>query len=260
MTKKSFEEIPFYNHELKELLEELRKKITKYNGKYNSKEFKEYLEALLMLDIDILKENAYKEEYKNISIYERIINFNIYGSMRKFISNLDKKIVWPGAAYNEDVSYYPALKKEEVLSVDTFSKNEKVVITLPPETLISPDLRHQETDRLIEQLYNESKSKPNFKSSEKYHYMMKLGNIIKQLSLLNSCESMRTLTNNQKKTNLYNNELYKEIEKEYGPFKNTFRLDHNNEEISVDVKGNIIGLSTVKETPIAIFQKKYIYH
>lgn len=264
--KKSFEEIPFYNYELKELLKDLRKKITKYNGKYNNKEFKEHLEALLMLDIDILKDNTYNEEqveeFKNINIYRRLINLNIYGSMKKFLSNLDESIVWPGRIYNEDIAWYPVWKNnKEILTIDflnPISENEKVVITLPQETIVSPEVRYKQIDKLIEQLYETHKQTPKIKNLKKWYYHMKLGYIIDQLSSLRTREDK--LTKEQKIINSYNYELYKELDKEYGPFKNTFRLDHNNEKIIVDEKGNIISTTTVKETPVATFQKKIFYH
>ena len=263
--KKTFEEIWFNNSESKELLKDLRTKITKYNGKYSSKEFKEYLESLLVLDIDILKDNTYNEEQieelKKIKIFRRLINFNVYGSMRKLLSDIDECIVWPGTIYKEDITWYPVWKnEEEILTLDFLSQIEenKTVITLPQETIISPNVRYEQIDKLIEHLYETYKKTPEIKNLKKWYYHIKLGCIIDQLSSLRARRD--DLTKEQKIINKYNLELYKKMDKEYGPFENTFHLDHRNEKIIIDEKGNIISTTTVKETPIATFQKKIIYH
>lgn len=254
MKKNTFEEIPFYNYELKELLKDLRSKISKYNGEYNNKEFKEYLEALLMLDIDILKDNTYSEaqieKYKKIDIYRRLINFNVYGSMRKFLSTIDETIVWPSRVYTEDKTYYLAWHDgERILDIDL--DNKKPIISL--ETLVeSKKIRYTQAKKKIDVLYKKSKIiKENSYQKEKHYCdLMDMINEIKDLL------TRKELDEEQINTQKYLDWVYKKIEEKYGPFEK-----NNDKEENIETNNAIItGTSIVKETPIATFQKRKIYY
>lgn len=254
MQKKPFEQIPFYNYELKDLLENLRNKISKYNGEYNNKEFKEYLEALLTLDIDILKDNTYTEEqiekFKRIDIYRRLMNFNIYGSMKKFLSTIDKTIIWPSRVYEEDKTYYLAWRDgERILDIDL--DNEKPIISL--ETLVeSRKIRYIQTKRKIEELYKNSKNmkEKQYKSEKKYYELMDMIDEIKEML------TRKELNEEQINTQKYHDWVYKKFEEEYGPFKKNYERVEN-----IETNNAVItGTSVVKETPVAVLKKVIEYY
>ena len=60
---KEYKEIPFVNSNLKELLKDLRKRLEIYDGRYKTKQFKEWVESLLMLETDILNDGTYNDSY-----------------------------------------------------------------------------------------------------------------------------------------------------------------------------------------------------
>lgn len=284
MGRRTFEEIPFYskydsywNHDFRDLLKDLRQKISKYKGKYDSKEFKEFLLALLYLDIDILRDKTYSEEQleqlKKIRIFRRLLDYNIYGSLRKFLTSTDNSLIF-SEVYDEDSMVYQVYN-ESFLSLEMDFWGDKCIITLPSEVLQASKLRYEKMDKLLDVLEEKRKERKSTlekkakidlpirftarsreKMEEDYFYNIEIGTIIEQLIELKLRHSCLPNT----KQNEYNNELYEKLAETYGPFQQNFTFDHKNEEINLDSEGTITGTSTVKETPVAIFQKKTIYY
>ena len=285
------------NPEFEEMILWLIEKIKKYHGKYNSKELKEWLTALLMLEIDIQKDNTYNEETlksinKNYFVQE-IINFNIYGNIRRFLENYDGTLTFPGGGYNGDGYGYPVWHdrfvpgepniprgdsdKIEILGLST-PKN-KTIITLTGTTSRSKKIRQMEIDKMIVELYKLSQEKPkvNFDPVIDYHYNMKLAHIIHILNdwacrcnddrlvqprgFSNPKGVINSIPEVDKKINAYVNELYKALNQEYGTFKEKFRRPEEViGKIDVDTKGNITETYPIKETPVATWQKRIIHH
>jgi len=101
----TYEQKRIINLEYEETIVFLMEKIKKYHGKYNTKEFKEWLTSALMLEIDIQKDNTYDEEtlskINKIEFAQEIINFNTYGNIRKFLENYDRTLTFPGGGIME---------------------------------------------------------------------------------------------------------------------------------------------------------------
>ena len=272
--KKAKEQIPFFDNQIEILYKELKTKISQYNGKYKSEELKEYLKSLLALEIDILKDKSYNdeqlEELKKIKIARRIINFNVYGNLRKYLTKYDNTLIWPGESYNERSSAYPVWHERipasknpsdktpvlKIQSPNEFIGNDKTIITLN-SIVVSPKIRYEQIDKMIKELYQESISKPDYKFYEDYHYKIKLGCIIDQLS---DWKSRRDeLTEEQEIMKKYLFELYKNLKGKYGPFEEILKSSDRKEKISLE-NSRIIGTTTIKETPVAVFQKRIEYH
>lgn len=110
-----------------------------------------------MLEIDILKDKTYDEEtlkkIEKIDFIQKIIEFNIYGSIRKLLETYDHKLTFPGTGYNGNGTDYPVWhKKIPILEIDVFNQ----IITLPEEIIVSPKLRYEQIDKLIEKLLKDA--------------------------------------------------------------------------------------------------------
>lgn len=81
--------------EKNEFVIDLKNEIKKYDEIFK-KELQEYLESLLMLEINIVNEQTYSKEklelLKEIEIFRRIIKYNIYGYAKKTLVTIDDKI------------------------------------------------------------------------------------------------------------------------------------------------------------------------
>ena len=280
------------NPEFEEMVFFLIEKIKKYHGIHDSKEFKEWLTALLMLDIDIQKDTTYNEEtlqkINRIDFIQRIINFNIYGNVRKFLENYDGTLTFPGGGYNGDGYGYPVWHdrfvpgesniprsdsdKIEILGIS--KPKNKTIITLTGTTSRSKKIRQMQIDKMIAKLYKLSQEKPKvtFNPTIDYYYNMNLAPEIQilhdwicrcnedRLVQLGGFSNPRNITRNiinsipeeDKKINAYVIELYKALNQEYGTFKEIFRRPGEiTGKIDVDTKGNITETNLIKETPIA---------
>lgn len=296
MEKLTTEQRRIINPEFEEMILWLIEKIKKYHGKYNSKELKEWLTALLMLEIDLQKDTTYNDEMlRNINKIEfaRIIfNFNIYGNMRKFLENYDRTLKFPGGGYNGDNSYYPVWHDGFVLTDDPNiqrSDSDKIEIlelsNLKNKTLITltgpikrnKEIRQLEIDKMIIKLYKKSLEKPeiNFKPVIDYYYHINLASDIKILhdwmcrcnedSIVQPHGFYRTRINTSvdeesPKINDYVNELYKAFQNEYGQFIEPPRYETPIGKIDVDTKGTITETYPIKETPVATWQKKITHY
>lgn len=280
------------NPEFEEMVFFLIEKIKKYHGIHDSKEFKEWLTALLMLDIDIQKDTTYNEETlksinKNYFVQE-IINFNIYGNIRRFLENYDGTLTFPGGGYNGDGYGYPVWHdrfvpgepniprsdsdKIEILGLST-PKN-KTIITLTGTTSRSKKIRQMQIDKSIAELYKLSQEKPeiNFDPVIAYHYNMKLAPIIHilndwacrcnedrlvQRGFDKTKSAPRTIPEENEKINRYVIGLYKALNQEYGTFKGPGETIGK---IDIDTKGNITETCPIKETPVVTWQKRITHY
>lgn len=266
MEKKSFEEIPFMNSNLEELLKDLRKRIIRYDGRYQTKQFREWIESLLTLETDILKDTTYNEkelEYiKRIKFVNRIINFNIYGSIRKLTEN-DNTLKWLNNPYKEENVKYKIYPKNnyEIPSIELdFIK--KPTIKIHSGIVLEKKERHEQIDKLIEELYRKKKEELMKLHSENYHYDMVLGYDIKRL---NGLMNRKDLTEKQIKISEFNYNLFEKFREEYGPFEEKYDLSKiplrpKDEEIDVNENGVITGESIVKETSVAVLKKVIEYY
>lgn len=266
MEKKSFEEIPFINSNLEELLKDLRKRLTKYDGRFQTKQFKEWVESLLTLETDILKDTTYNEkelEYiKRIKFVNRIINFNIYGSIRKLTEN-DNTLKWLNNPYKEENVKYKIYPKNnyEIPSIELDFK-EKPTIKLQSSIVLSNKIRYEQIDKMIEELYKNKKEETMKLHSANYHYDMVLGYDIKRL---NGLINRKDLTEKQIKISEFNYNLFEKFREEYGPFEEKYDLskipfESKQEEIDVNENGVITGESIVKETSVAVLKKVIEYY
>ena len=266
--QKKYEEISFMNSNLKELLKDLKKRLTKYDGRYQTKQFREWIESLLMLETDILKDNTYNDkelEYiKRIRFVNRIINFNIYGNIRKITEN-ENTLKWLGQPYDEDISNYKVYPKNnsgsEIPSIE-LDFNKKPTIKIHSGIVLEKKERHYQIDELIEELYKKKKTELMKMHSLDYHYDMVLGHDIRRL---NELISRTDFTENQIKTSEHNYNLYKLLKEEYGPFEERYNLSKipprpKDEEIQINEHAVITGTSTVKETPVAVLKKVIEYY
>lgn len=266
--QKEYKEIPFINSNLKELLKDLRKRLTKYDGRYKTKQFKEWVESLLMLETDILNDGTYTDrelEYiKRIKFVSRIIDFNIYGSIRK-LTEKDDTLKWLGQPYDEDITNYTVYPKNssgsEIPSIELDYK-EKPTIKLHSSIVLSKNVRREQIDKLIDVLYKNKEEGTMKLQSENYHYDMILGYNIKRL---NELVTRTDLTEKQIKTSEFNHDLYEKFREEYGPFEEKYDFSlrpprPKEEEINVNEHGIITGESKVLETPVAVFKKVIQYY
>lgn len=266
--QKEYKEIPFMNSNLKELLKDLRKRLEIYDGRHKTKQFKEWAESLLMLETDILVDGTYSDkelEYiKRIGFVRRIINFNIYGSIRKLTEN-DNTLKWLNKPYNEDEVKYKIYQKNNSDSlIPSIELNyiEKPTIKIQSSIVLSEYVRHEQIEKLIDTLYQNKKEGIMKVFSEKYHYKSVLGYDIKRL---NSLVNRNDLTDKQVKISELNYNLFEKFREEYGPFeeKDDFsKLPPRpiQEEIDVNENGEITGETIIKETPVAVFKKVIQYY
>ena len=264
---KEYEKIPFMNSNLKELLKDLRKRLEIYDGRYKTKQFKEWVESLLMLETDILNDGTYNDkelEYiKRIRFINRIINFNIYGSIRKLTEN-DNTLKWLNKPYNEDeVKYkiYPKNNSDSKIPSIELNYIDKPTIKIQSSIVLSKYVRREQTDNLIDILHK-CKEETMKLHSVNYHYDMVLGYNIKRL---NSLVNRTDLTDKQVKISELNYNLFEKFREEYGPFEEKY--DFSNlpprpiqEEIDVNENGEITGETIIKETPVAVFKKVIQYY
>ena len=265
---KEYKEIPFMNSNLKELLKDLRKRLTKYDGRYKTKQFKEWVESLLMLETDILNDGTYTDrelEYiKRIRFVNRIINFNIYGSIRKLTEN-DNTLKWLNKPYNEDeVKYmiYPKNNSDSLIPSIELNYIEKPTIKIQSSIVLSEYVRYEQIDKLIDTLYQNKKEGIMKVFSENYHYNSVLGYDIKRL---NSLVNRNDLTDKQVKISELNYNLFEKFRQEYGPFEERYDYSQlpprqKQEEININKNGEITGESVIKETPVAVFKKVIQYY
>lgn len=277
----------------------LIEKIKKYHGKYNSKELKEWLTALLMLEIDLQNDTTYNEKMlKNINRIEfaqNIFNFNIYGSIRKFLEKNDGTLTFPGGGYNGDYYDYPvwhdrfipadpkiprgASDKIEVLKINTSDEHlKKTIITLTGPTIRSKKIRQLQIDKMIIKLYEQSLKKPeiNFDPVIDNYYRMHLApdiqilhdwicrcseEVIAQPHGFYRTQIKDSIDEESQKINDYVNKLYKAFQNEYGQFKEPFRRpDEIIGKIDIDTKGTITETYPIKETPTATWKKRITHY
>lgn len=284
------------NPNFEEIILWLIEKIKKYNGIHNSKEFKEWLTALLMLDIDIQKDNTYDEEtlqrINEVFFVQEIINFNVYGNIRKFLEDYDRTLTFPGGGYNGTHYGYPVWHdrfvpgepniprsdSDKIQILEIPKPNDKTIITLTGTTSRSKKIRQMQIDKMIVELYKSSQEKPkvNFDPVIDYHYNMKLAYIIHilndwacrcnedrlvQRGFDKTKSAPRSIPEECEKINTYVNELYKALKQEYGPFEEKFRRPGEViGKINVDEKGNITETYPIKETPILTYQKRITHY
>ena len=273
----------------------LMEKIKKYHGKYNTKEFKEWLTSALMLEIDIQKDNTYDEatlsKIDKIEFAQKIINFNIYGNIRKFLENYDHTLTFPGRGYNGNDYNYPVWHdrfvpgdpniprgdsdKIQVLEMPSTESKSIITITGPIER--SKKIRQLQIDKMILELYKQSKEKPktNFESITDYHYNMDLASKIQILNdWIIRCKGdyignphkfprtriLASVDEESQKINDYTDKLYKALENEYGKFNKMVRHEESSGKIAVDTKGIITETYPIKETPVSTWQKRITHY
>lgn len=291
----TYEQKRIINPEYEETIMFLMEKIKKYHGKYNNKEFKEWLTSALMLEIDIQKDNTYDEEtlskINKIEFAQEIINFNTYGNIRKFLENYDQTLTFPGRGYNGNQYNYPVWHdrfvpgepniprsdsdKIQVLEMPKTEGKSIITITGPIER--SKKIRQLQIDKMILGLYKKSKETPktNFETLTNYHYNIGLSPMIQILNeWIRRCHEdtiispqgfskiriMASVDEEKQKINDYTTELYKALEKEYGMFNRPPRYETPIGKIDVDTKGTITETYPIKETPVATWQKKITHY
>ena len=292
MFKITEEQKRIINLEYEETLLWLIEKISKYQGKYSTKQLKEWLTSLLMLEIDIQKDNTYNEEIlkgiNKIGFTQLIFNFNIYANIRKILEEFDENLTFPGGGYNGK-SIYPvwhdrftpnesniprgSADKIEILNISL--PENKTTITLTGESRRSKKIRQLQIDKMIIELYKKSLEKPNtnYEPIKDYYYNMDLGQIIHILNdwicrcnedrlvqahgIYKKIKKINSISEEQTKINEYASMLYQLLQQEYGPFKEQFRRPEEViGKIDIDTKGAITETYTIKETPIVTWQKK----
>lgn len=291
----TYEQKRIINLEYEETIVFLMEKIKKYHGKYNTKEFKEWLTSALMLEIDIQKDNTYDEEtlskINKIEFAQEIINFNTYGNIRKFLENYDQTLTFPGRGYNGNQYNYPVWHDRFVpgepniprsdsdkIQVLEMPKTEgKSIITMTGSIQRSKKIRQLQIDKMILELYKKSKEKPktNFEAITNYHYNIGLSPMIQILNdWIRRCHEdtiinpqgfpkiriMASVDEESQKINDYTTELYKALEKEYGMFNRPPRYETPIGKIDVDTKGTITETYTIKETPVSTWQKRITHY
>ena len=256
----------------------LLEKIDKYNGIYNKK-FKEYLEALVTLDIDILKDTTYNKEQiellKQNMLFRKAINYNALTVSKKLLLNIDDDIVVEG---NCLLGYLYAKNKNsnsKLFDIIFLQETLEYINRISIEFLKNEDEPEKRKNK-IEELYQrfdkeDSLKNPNatresmqsrriqvgginipvtcaYDEWEKEH-VSKLEEIDRQLRHLESTDG---LTEEQKNSNELSKKIYKVFENEYGPFNESNKVDRKNHECN--------GIQLVKVNNNVKFIKKIKYY
>lgn len=213
--------------EKKEFIEEMQKEIKKYKGIY-SKRLLDYLQALLMLEKNVIKHTTYGKEkieiLKQIELFRRVVNYNIFEYTKRILQTAEINDLKADFEYD----FLPILKANyygECIFDSKFPiegiESKKVIFTLN-QTEVNEELRNQRIEELYlqyEAIKNKKNTYPGFISECEHEIELKkkLNSILKaieQLKLRNKCECTSTqLMFSEKAKNVY--EL---LEKEYGPF------------------------------------------
>ena len=254
----------------------LLEKINEYNEIY-SKEFREYLEALVNLDIDILKDNTYSKEQlellKQNLLFRKIINYNALTVSKNLLSNIDDKIIVVGNCllgdlYAKDengklfdmrfLSEFPEYRKE--ISIAFFENEDE------------PERRKNKIEELYKKFDEEDKLKNPYDPREcrqprkrkiggpripviyphdewEKEHQSRLEEYDRQLRNLESTED---LTKEQKNSNKLSKKIYKVFEDTYGPFDDSNEIERKNHED--------IGIKLVKSNNNVKFIKKIKYY
>lgn len=266
--------IPGYETTLSKLIDE----ILEYNGEYSSEKLKNWLMDLLRLRIDVQSDQTFDEEIlkkiNQIEVARRVINLNIYASVIKLLKEYDDSLICFGMGYNENNNIYTVghdkFSKEKQSKIDRFdvlkietpsekNENQKTIITFGPLTTISKEIRHDQVDEMIKELYNESK-KEFFKTehSIEFHYLRNLG---EKIRVLNECiRRSDELSEEAQQTNKYLADLCAEFERRYGHFEHPIQMPNQIiGQTHITKNGKKIETQTIKETPVITYRKQ-IFH
>ena len=256
----------------------LLEQIKEYKKIY-SKEFKEYLEALVNLDVDILKDNTYTKKQlellKQNLLFRKIINYNALTVSKNLLSNIDDKIIVVGNCLLGDLYAKNKNSNCKLFDIIFLQETLEYINRISIEFLKNEDEPEKRKNK-IEELYQRFDKEDSLKNPNatresmqsrriqvgginipvtcaydewKKEHISRLEEIDRQLRHLESTED---LTKEQKNSNKLSKKIYKVFENEYGPFNELNKVDRKNHECN--------GIQLVKVNNNVKFIKKIKYY